>query len=110
MGEELLTPHRNYSASILKVLEKYEIKGLAHITGGGFLGNIPRILSEGTAAEIIKGSWPILPIFSLIQKLGQIEELEMHRVFNMGIGMAVVVSPEIADKVSSEFQNLGEQV
>lgn len=90
LGEELLEPHRCYYL-MLKSLTSV-IKGIAHITGGGIPGNLPRVLPEGLAAEIKKGSWPIPPIFPLIQKLGNVDEAEMHRVFNMGIGMILVCS------------------
>ena len=70
------------------------VKGLVHITGGGFLENIPRILPEKLGAVIRPGSWPVLPIFEEVQRLGNVSTEEMHRVFNMGIGMLVVVSPE----------------
>ncbi|MFQ5924785.1 MAG: phosphoribosylformylglycinamidine cyclo-ligase [Dehalococcoidia bacterium] len=90
LGEELLEPHRCYYP-LLKPLFAL-IKGVAHITGGGLVGNLPRILPQGLAAKIEKGSWEIHPIFSMIQKQGNIDEREMYRVFNMGIGMALVCS------------------
>jgi phosphoribosylformylglycinamidine cyclo-ligase len=77
------------------------IKGIAHITGGGFVGNIPRILPEGVAAHIKKRSWDILPIFKLIQKEGTIKETEMYQVFNMGIGITIVCSPRQVAKIVS---------
>jgi phosphoribosylformylglycinamidine cyclo-ligase len=77
------------------------IKGLAHITGGGFAGNIPRILPEGLAAHIHKDSWDVLPIFKLIQEKGNIEPAEMYQVFNMGIGMAAVCSNEEVSKLTT---------
>ena len=70
------------------------IKGLAHITGGGFEGNVPRVLPKGLGAHFDKGSWSVPPIFSLIQRQGRIDDAEMYRVFNMGVGMAIVCSPE----------------
>jgi phosphoribosylformylglycinamidine cyclo-ligase len=94
LGEALLQPHRCYLNEIKPVLT--EIKGLAHITGGGFIGNIPRILPQGLSAQINKGDWQVPPIFSLIQKKGNIEDSEMYQVFNMGIGMVVICSPEEA--------------
>jgi len=92
LGEELLQVHRCYYHQLKPVLRL--IKGLAHITGGGFVGNIPRILPEGVTAHINKNSWDILPIFKLIQKKGAIDEAEMYQVFNMGIGMAAVCSSQ----------------
>lgn len=97
LGEELLQVHRCYYPLLKPVLPL--IKGLAHITGGSFLGNIPRILPEGLAAHIHKNSWHMPPIFKLIQERGNIAETEMYRVFNMGIGMIVVCSIEQADKL-----------
>ena len=92
LGEELLEPHRCYYRPIKPVLNL--VKGLAHITGGGFEGNIPRVLPAGLAARFDKGSWPIPPIFSIIQQRGNVADSEMYRVFNMGVGMVVICSPE----------------
>ena len=91
LGEELLEPHRCYYLSLNPLLP--QIKGLAHITGGGMPGNLPRILPKGLAAIIERGAWEAPPIFSLIQKKGDIDDQEMYRVFNMGICMAVVTAP-----------------
>ena len=91
LGEELLEPHRCYYLSLNPLLP--QIKGLAHITGGGMPGNLPRILPKGLAALIERGAWEAPPIFSLIQKKGDIDDQEMYRVFNMGICMAVVTAP-----------------
>src|SRR6266480_4351390 len=87
VGAALLKPHESYLRALDGVLDAGTIKGLAHITGGGLLENIPRILPEGTGVEIKRGSWPVLPVFELMQRLGNIDESEMFRVFNMGIGM-----------------------
>lgn len=92
LGEELLEPHRCYYRQIKPVLRL--AKGLAHITGGGFQGNIPRVLPSGLAALFDKGSWPVPPIFSLIQQKGNVADSEMYRVFNMGVGMVIMCSPE----------------
>jgi len=97
LGEELLMPHRCYYRELKPVLSL--IKGLAHITGGGYEGNIPRILPEGTGVHIDKNSWDIPPIFRFIQQRGNIDEGEMHRVFNMGIGMVVICSSQDAPKI-----------
>ncbi|HEY4712222.1 MAG TPA: phosphoribosylformylglycinamidine cyclo-ligase [Dehalococcoidia bacterium] len=99
LGEELLQVHRCYYPQLKPVLPL--IKGLAHITGGGFVGNIPRILPEGVAAHLKKRSWDILSIFKLIQKKGDVDETEMYRVFNMGIGMTIVCSPQHVAKIVS---------
>lgn len=90
--EALLATHQSFLPQIGPLLETGIIKGLAHITGGGFLENIPRILPEGVSVEITRGTWPELPIFGLMQKLGNVSDHEMFRTFNMGIGMVVVCS------------------
>jgi phosphoribosylformylglycinamidine cyclo-ligase len=92
LGEELLQVHRCYYPQLKPALPL--IKGIAHITGGGFIGNIPRVLPQGVATHLSKDSWDIPPIFKLIQEKGAIEEAEMYRVFNMGIGMTIVCSPQ----------------
>ncbi len=97
LGEELLQVHRCYYPQLKPALPS--TKAIAHITGGGFVGNIPRILPEGVAAHIKKHSWDILPIFKLIQKEGDIKEAEMYQVFNMGIGMTIVCSPQQVAKI-----------
>ena len=91
LGEELLQPTRIYVKPVLYLLEKYKVLGIAHITGGGLLENIPRILPEGVSVQINQNSWPKPPIFPLIQKEGEISDEEMYRTFNMGIGMVLVV-------------------
>ncbi len=101
LGEELLVPHRSYYPMLAPVLGL--INGLAHITGGGLPGKLPAILPDGLAAEINSGSWPVLPIFKIIQKEGGISDDEMHRVFNMGLGM-VAVCPE--DNVANVLEHL----
>jgi phosphoribosylformylglycinamidine cyclo-ligase len=94
LGEVLLTPHRSYLPQIGRLREMgIDIHGLAHITGGGVVDNVPRVLPLGTAVSIHTPSWTIPPIFQLIQQRGQIDPAEMYRVFNMGIGMVVVISP-----------------
>ncbi len=110
LGEELLIPHKNYTPSVLPLVDKKKIKGIAHITGGGFIDNIPRILPADLGAKIKKGSWNILPIFKLIQEIGNIDEAEMYHVFNMGIGLVLVVDQKEVDIVKSELENKGEQV
>ena len=90
VGDALLATHQSFLRPLKKLLDTGLIKGLAHITGGGFLENIPRILPEGVAVEINRGSWPELPIFGMMQRLGNVDEKEMFRTFNMGIGMVVI--------------------
>jgi len=99
LGEALLEPHRCYYPTLKSSLPL--TKGMAHITGGGIPGNLPRIFPRGLAARIDKGSWKIPPIFSLIQKRGNVDDNEMYRVFNMGVGMMVVCSPDNADKIKA---------
>jgi len=99
LGEELLQVHRCYYPQLKPALPL--IKGIAHITGGGFVGNIPRILPERVAVHIKKRSWGILPVFKLIQKEGDIKEAEMYQVFNMGIGITIVCSPQQVAKIVS---------
>ena len=98
LSEELLEPHRCYYPQLKPVLPL--VKGLAHITGGGLIGNLPRILPEGIGALIEKNSWSIPPIFDLIKRRGDIEEAEMFRVFNMGIGMVIVCDSASVDRIT----------
>lgn len=109
LGEELLKPTKIYVKPILAALKKFNLKGLAHITGGGFVENIPRMLPEGLGVKINENSWPVPPVFTLISKLGQIELKEMYNVFNMGIGMVVAVSKEDAQEVLQQFNQSGEK-
>ena len=103
LGEILLTPHRSYLPLLGEILSRKPalIKALAHITGGGFIENIPRILPPGVDAVVKKGSWPVPAIYGLIQRLGSVAEAEMHRVFNMGIGMVAVVAPGHLNELTS---------
>ena len=103
VGEELLKPTRIYVKGVLKAIERYDVKGIAHITGGGFIENIPRMLPEGLTAEIRMGSWPVLPVFELIKEWGNIEDREMFNTFNMGIGMVLACSPEHAEGMVELF-------
>ncbi len=106
ISETLLKPHRSYLKDFDGLLDSGKIKGLAHITGGGLLENIPRILPENVSVEIKRGTWNELPIFSLMQRLGNVEDKEMFRTFNMGLGMIIVCSQ--ADKAFIK-QSLGEE-
>jgi len=108
LGEELLTPTKIYVRSILSTLEKYELKGLAHITGGGFIENIPRMLPEGTGVDIQLGSWTIPTVFNYLEEKGQLQQQEMFNIFNMGIGMVAVVKKEEAEQVLAHFEQCGE--
>jgi phosphoribosylformylglycinamidine cyclo-ligase len=105
IGKELLKPTRIYVRPILRLLKKYKIKSLAHITGGGFVDNIPRVLPEDLGVAVDKSSWRIPQIFRTIQERGRIKDREMFRTFNMGIGMVMVISPR---SVSGVLGLLGE--
>lgn len=101
LGETLLTPTRIYVRSVSEVLKNVDVHGVAHITGGGFYENMPRCLKEGLGIEIQKGSWEMPEIFPFLQKLGNIEENEMYNVFNMGIGMILIVDENDVEKTLS---------
>lgn len=98
IGEILLTPTKIYVKPILKLLKKIKVKGISHITGGGFYENIPRCIPNGLCAEIEKNKIKILPIFKYIQKIGNIEERDMFNTFNMGVGMCIIVSKKDAER------------
>ncbi|MFH1850090.1 MAG: phosphoribosylformylglycinamidine cyclo-ligase [archaeon] len=107
-GDALLKPHRSY-LSIIERLPEAKIKGMAHITGGGFFDNIPRILPTGLGAVINKGSWPVPAVFSLMARLGNVPETDMYRTFNMGIGLAIVVSHGRAKELLFRLEQIGEK-
>lgn len=109
LGEALLTPTRIYVKPVLELIKNVNVKGISHITGGGFYENIPRMLPDGVSAKITKGSWMIPPIFALLQKEGNISEHDMFNTFNMGVGMAVVVDKANADKAVEILNKNGEQ-
>ncbi len=108
VGEALLAPHRGYLAALEPLLERGKVRALAHITGGGFPGNIPRVLPTGLGARVRRGSWEVPSIFRLIQKGGPVSDEEMFRTFNMGIGMVVVVAPEDLHEVEHSLERRGE--
>jgi phosphoribosylformylglycinamidine cyclo-ligase len=98
VGETLLIPHLNYTKPVLHLLKhKHPIKGMAHITGGGVLDNIPRILPANCAVEIHKNRCPQLPVFHVLGQLGKLDEADMYRTFNMGVGLIMIVSPDAID-------------
>ena len=109
LGETLLTPTRIYVKHILDLLKVCRPKGMAHITGGGFFENIPRVLPEGLGISIQRGTWEIPPIFSFLQERGGLAEEEMYHVFNMGIGMVLVLSPDEAEAALAHLRMQGEQ-
>ncbi|MBC1433622.1 phosphoribosylformylglycinamidine cyclo-ligase [Listeria welshimeri] len=106
--EELLKPTRIYVKPVLEVLKKVDVHGITHVTGGGFVENLPRMLTKDLAVKVELGSWPILPIFDVMQKYGQLNELEMYEIFNMGIGMVLAVRKEDVEKTLEVLVQNGE--
>ena len=109
IGEVLLTPTRIYVKQVLEVIRNCEVHGVAHITGGGFDENIPRILHEGQGIEIEEGSWEILPVFGFLEKYGRIPHREMFNIFNMGIGMVIALDASEAEKAIEILRAAGEK-
>lgn len=109
VANELLTPTRIYVKSILNLLRDFTINGIAHITGGGLLENIPRVLPQACKAIVRKGSWPTLPIFTILQNAGNIEDSEMHRTLNCGIGMVLAVPENQTDDILIRLSGLNEK-
>jgi len=100
VGLTLLEPHINYTNHVFSLLDKdIGLKGIAHITGGGLIENIPRILPDGCCVEIHKGSWPDVPVFNVMQSIGKIDENEMYHAFNMGIGMIIIAAPDQVNSI-----------
>ena len=107
IGLTLLEPHINYTNHVLATLDAgIDVKGIAHITGGGLVENIPRILPDGCGVEIQKGSWPNIPVFDVMQSIGDVDENEMYRAFNMGIGMTFIVSLDDIGDVTDALKDL----
>ena len=98
IGEALLKPHTEYASKVLPLVEKKLVKGIAHITGGGFSSNIPRIIPKGLGAEITR-NWKVPPIFTLLKNLGNVPDEDMEKTFNMGIGLVMVVDERDAEEV-----------
>lgn len=109
LGETLITPTKIYVKPVLELMSKVEVKAVSHITGGGFYENIPRMLKPGMCAKIEKWSVPVLPIFDVIQRVGNISERDMFNTFNMGVGMIIAVAKENADKAVEILTNAGEK-
>jgi phosphoribosylformylglycinamidine cyclo-ligase len=109
VADELLTPTKIYVKSVLNLLRDFTINGIAHITGGGLLENIPRVLPGGCKAVLRKGSWPVLPIFTILQNAGNIEDTEMLRTLNCGIGMVLVVPEDQTDDILIRLSGLNEK-
>jgi phosphoribosylformylglycinamidine cyclo-ligase len=109
VGNELMRTHKSYWPILRRLLDADCVSAMAHITGGGITENLPRVLPKGTAAIVEMGKWPVLPIFSHLQKLGNIEPAEMMRTFNMGVGMIVVVPSKKFKKVMTLLDRIGEK-
>lgn len=110
LRDVVMAPTRIYVKPLLKLMDTLAVKGMAHITGGGLTENIPRVLPEAVTAVVQKDSWPLPPLFQWLQKEGQVADAEMHRVFNCGIGMAVIVAAADADKAEALLRGEGETV
>lgn len=108
VGQALLAPHRGYLGALEPLLERRKIRALAHITGGGFPGNVPRVLPQGLGARVRTSAWPVPPLFGLIQSGGKVPHAEMYRTFNMGIGMVAVVAPADLHEVEHSLERRGE--
>jgi len=108
IGEALLIPHRIYGPALLQLMKEFEVRGIAHITGGGLPDNLPRCLPEGWRAVVERKRWSVPPIFRLIQKLGNVPEEEMFHVFNMGVGAVLVLPPHQAEQACARLRQLGE--
>jgi phosphoribosylformylglycinamidine cyclo-ligase len=108
VGSALLAPHRGYLAALEPLLEREKVHGLAHITGGGFEGNIPRVVPKGLGVAIRRGSWDIPHLFRMIQQGGSVSDEEMFRTFNMGVGMVVFVAPADLHEVEHSLERRGE--
>jgi len=108
LGDVLLTPHRCYLKSVMAVMESFDIHAMAHLTGGGFYNNIPRVLPIDCQVTVERRYWGVPPIFTLLQDKGTIDPVEMHRTFNMGIGMVLIVAKERALDIVSKLQEMGE--
>ncbi len=109
LGEELLTPTRIYAKHLLALMEKVKLRGIAHITGGGFIENIPRMFPEGLGCAVRKGTWEVQPIFDMLRNAGALDDHALYNTFNMGVGMVLAVRPEEADACVREAAALGEK-
>ncbi len=108
LADVIMAPTRIYAKPLLALMRALPVKGLAHITGGGLLENVPRILGESLKAVMRRASWPRPPLFDWLQREGSVTDAEMHRVFNCGIGMVAVVAPEHADAALGMLADAGE--
>jgi phosphoribosylformylglycinamidine cyclo-ligase len=110
LGDALMAPTRIYVKPLLALMESFEVKGMAHITGGGLVENVPRVLGDKLTAVLHKDAWTLPPLFTWLQQHGGVADAEMHRVFNCGIGMVVIVSAENADAAMAQLSAAGESV
>lgn len=108
LGDALIEPTRIYVKPVLKALETVDIKGMVHVTGGGFIENIPRVLPKGLGAEVNLGSWPSLPIFKCIEETGLVDQRELYKTFNMGIGYIMIVKAEDSKVLIKTLKDLGQ--
>jgi len=109
LGEELLRPTKIYVKTILNIIKVHEINGIANITGGGFIENIPRVIPEGLRVKINKDTWPVLPIFDMLQRVGGMDDRQAYNTFNMGIGMVLVVDRHKANTIIATLSEMGEK-
>ena len=109
LGEELIRPTRIYVKTILNLTRDFNIGGIAHITGGGITGNLPRVVPKGCKAIVQKGAWEIPPIFSFLKEKGRISEEEMFRTFNNGIGMVLIVKSKEVEDILARLHSMGEK-
>ncbi|GLB61915.1 phosphoribosylformylglycinamidine cyclo-ligase [Cytobacillus sp. NCCP-133] len=109
LGEELLRPTKIYVKPLLSAMKKFKLKGMAHITGGGFIENIPRMLPAGLGAKLEESNWEVPPVFAMMEKIGGLERKEMYNIFNMGTGMVVASERENADELIAYFNKIGEK-
>ncbi len=110
LADAIMAPTRIYVKPLLELMKSVDVHAMAHITGGGLVENIPRVVPDSLMAELQRSSWPVTPLFSFLQKAGGVEDAEMHRVFNCGIGMVVVVDAADADRAMAHLQAAGESV
>lgn len=108
LSNEILVPTKIYVNALMPLVKKELVNGIAHVTGGGFVENLPRMLSDDLACEIELGTWPVLPIFEALEKYGEIPEIEMYEIFNMGIGMVLAVAPEKLAELQTDLKERNE--
>ena len=109
LGEELIKPTRIYVKPVLELLKSFDIKGMSHVTGGGFIENIPRMMPKGLKPRIQCGTWPVHPIFDVLQSAGEVETMDMYNTFNMGIGLVMAVDKKDAEKLVAAAESAGEK-